>query len=127
MHIVYPKVVYVNGHYHCSVCAKEYDRDTNSCAECLQKMTDHIDKRNNRAMKKTHFDKCDQATEVALTIKNMEANGSLNTPQVREYARIKMAEIKNNPPPVIDYQVHGHPNFDKDFKHPAFTVREDDE
>lgn len=125
MRIVYPVVVQVNGHYHCSICAKEYDRETNACPECLQKITDKLDRANNRAMKKTHFDMCDQEKEVALTLKNLEASGKLNTPQLKRWAKDKMEEAKHYP--KIDYQVHGHPNFDKDFKHPAFTIRDDEE
>lgn len=75
--------------------------------------------------RKTHFDKCDQVTEVLLTLKNMEAAGQLKTPEARAAAEAKREEVLSNPPPVIDYQVHGHPNFDKDFKHPAFTNRGD--
>jgi len=75
-------------------------------------------------MKKTHFDMCDQEKEVALTLKALENSGKLNTPERRRWAKDKLEEAKHHP--KIDYQKHGHPNFDKDFKHPAFTIREEE-
>lgn len=75
-------------------------------------------------MKKTHFDMCDQEKEVALTIKNLENAGKINTPALRAWAKEKLEEAKHHP--KIDYQVHGHPNFDKDFKHPAYITRDEE-
>ncbi len=71
-------------------------------------------------MNPIHFDKCDQRTEVLRTLKNMELAGQLNTPEKKAIAQAKREEVLGKPSVVIDYQVHGHPSFDKDFKHPEF-------
>ena len=72
--------------------------------------------------KKIHFDHLNQAVEIPITLKNMERSGKLNTPLKRKWARGVLEQSQNHK--VIDYQVHGHPTFDKDFKHPDFARTE---
>lgn len=119
----YPRIAKVNGHYHCTVCSKEWDESTTVCSDCLNRMSGE-GHGHNKAMKHTHFDMCDQEKEVSITLKNLELSGKLNTPQLKRWAKDKLEEAKLHP--KIDYQVHGHPNFDKDFKHPAFTIRDEE-
>ena len=74
--------------------------------------------------KKFHFDKQDLAKEVPATLRSLEDAGRLNNPRAIAAARKKMEECKDSP--VIDYQVHGHPDFDKkDFKHPEIIVSDE--
>ena len=72
--------------------------------------------------KRVHFDDCNQAVEIPITLKNMERSGRLNTPEKRAYAKGVLEQSQNHK--RIDYQVHGHPTFDKDFKHPDFARTE---
>lgn len=115
----------INGHNHCMYCSKEYSRETRICTDCNQKILNPIHRGHNRKMKNIHFDKLDQKTEVLQTLKNMELAGQLNTPEKMAIAESKREEVLSKPQVIIDYQVHGHPNFDKDFKHPEFIKYDD--
>lgn len=59
---------------------------------------------------RTHFDLCNQAVEIPLTFKNMELDGKLNTPELRQLATDMIERSKRAQ--KIDYQVEGHPSFD---------------
>lgn len=68
--------------------------------------------------KRIHFDSCNQAVEIPITLKNMERSGRLDTPMKRGWAKGILEQSQNHV--AIDYQVHGHPTYDDDFKHPKF-------
>lgn len=55
------------------------------------------------------FDRPDVAKEVKLTLKKMEADGKLNTPELMRAAQVKYEELKDRPAEKIDYQKEGHP------------------
>ncbi len=60
--------------------------------------------------KKTHFDDCNQAVEVPLTIKNLELSGKMKTPEKIAWGKAMIEKSKQAK--RIDYQVEGHPSFD---------------
>jgi len=55
------------------------------------------------------FDKPNPATDIPNTLKQMEANGQLKTPQAKRMANIKMRAAKASAPLKTDYQITGHP------------------
>ena len=73
--------------------------------------------------KRVHFSDCNQSVEIPITIKNLERAGKINTPELRAWAKGTIEDSKNSK--RIDYEKHGHPNFDKDFKHPEFINNDD--
>jgi hypothetical protein len=75
--------------------------------------------------KKTHFDSCNQSVEIPLTIRELERSGKINTPERVAWAKAMIEKSKTAE--KIDYQKHGHPNLDKDFKHPDFVTDEEDD
>lgn len=68
--------------------------------------------------KRTHFDSLNQSVEIPITIKNLERAGKLNTKEKVDWAKDMIEDSKWAK--KIDYQRHGHPSFDNDFKHPDF-------
>ncbi len=82
-----------------------------------------IETRTMETKRKIHFSDCNQAVETPITIKNLENAGKINTPELRAWARGAIEDSKNAK--RIDYEKHGHPNFDKDFKHPEFINNDD--
>lgn len=55
------------------------------------------------------FDRPDMAKEVRLTLKRMEDDGKLNTPELIRAAQVKYDELKDRPVEKLDYQKEGHP------------------
>ena len=55
------------------------------------------------------FDRPDPAKDIPLTLKKMEADGKLNTPESIKAAKIKLEESKKMINSGIDYQKGGHP------------------
>ncbi len=82
-----------------------------------------ISNENAEFRKKTHFDMCNQSVEIPLTIRNLERSGKINTPDRVAWAKSMIEKSKQTN--RIDYQKHGHPNLDKEFKHPEYEKIDD--
>ena len=102
--------------YNCHEINEFYDNDNYMCKKCMDsgiKMrppaAHGLSDGPGSSVNELVFDRPNMKKDIPLTLKRMEQDGKLTSPDTMRAAQLKYEESKSLPDEKIDYQKGGHP------------------